>query len=86
MSELSSVVKSYSRVARGAANGGVQKMQSSEQNVDPVNPSRKLSGIWLGPKAATELLFVAAREADKMESVTVRVCTSLLGLLACNVL
>lgn len=80
------MIKSYSRVARGAANGSVQKMQSSEQNVNPTNASWKLSGICLGPKAATELLFVAARETDKMESVTVCICPSLLCLLVCNVL
>lgn len=66
----------------------MQKIQSSEQNVDPyeLNPSWKLSGICLGPKAATELLFVAAGELDKMESVTVCICTSLLCLLVGNVL
>lgn len=39
----------------------------------------------MGPKAVTELLFVAARETDKMESVTVCICASLLCLLVCNV-
>lgn len=62
MSELKSVILSYSRVACGAANGSTEKIQSSEQNGDPVNPSRKLAGICLGPRVATELLFLEARD------------------------